>query len=82
MLYKTTEDYLYSQYKSFSIYIVIRLNAWEMSDRSKYHLKEIYEDTEVLFRSIIGAFFVFKVLLTLKNLFKLVNKLIDIMLTS
>ena len=53
-----------------------------MSDRSKYYLREIYEDTEVLFRSIIGAFFISKVLLISKNLFRLINKLADIMLTS
>ena len=51
-----------------------------MSDRSKYYLKEIYEDTEVLFRSIIDAFFVSKILLTSKNLFRLTNKLADTML--
>ena len=51
-----------------------------MSDRSKYHLKEIYKETEVLFRSIIGAFFVFKILLTSKNLFRLTNKLTDTIL--
>ena len=51
-----------------------------MSDRSKYYLKEIYEDIEILFRSIIDAFFVSKILLTSKNLFRLINKLINIML--
>ena len=35
----------------------------------------------MLLRSIIDAFFVLKVLLTLKNCFKLINKLIDTMLT-
>ena len=34
----------------------------------------------MLFRSIIGAFFVFKVLLISKNLFRLANKLTDTML--
>ena len=58
------------------------LNAWKTSDRSKYHLKEIYEDTEMLLRSIIDIFFVSKFLLTLKNLFRLINKPADIMLTS
>ena len=53
-----------------------------MSDRSKYHLKEIYEDTEVLFRSIIGAFFISKILFIPKNLFRLINKSVNIMLTS
>ena len=52
-----------------------------MSDKSKYHLKKIYKDTEVLFRSIIDAFFVFKILLILKNLFRLTNKSVNIMLT-
>ena len=51
-----------------------------MSDRSKCYLKETYEDTEVLFRSIIDAFFVSKVLLISKNLFRLTNKSADIML--
>ena len=53
-----------------------------MSDRSKCHLREIYRDTEILFRSIIDAFFVSKVLLTSKNHFRLINKPADIMLTS
>ena len=53
-----------------------------MSDRSKYHLREIYENTEVLLRSIIDAFFVLKVLLTSKNHFRLINKPADTMLTS
>ena len=53
-----------------------------MPNRSKYHLREIYRDTEVLFRSIIGAFFVLKVLLTLKNHFRLINESADIMLIS
>ena len=35
----------------------------------------------MLFRSIIGAFFVFKFLLTSKNLFRLANKLVNIILT-
>ena len=52
-----------------------------MSDRSKYHLREIYENTEVLFRSIIDAFFALKFLLTSKNLFRLANKPADTMLT-
>ena len=52
-----------------------------MSDRSKYYLREIYKDTEILLRSIIDVFFVFKVLLTPKNLFRLINKLTDTMLT-
>ena len=51
-----------------------------MPDRSKYHLREIYRDTEMLFRSIIGAFFVSKILLISKNLFRLTNKPADIML--
>ena len=51
-----------------------------MSDRSKYHLREIYRNTEVLLRSIIGAFFVLKVLLTLKNYFRLTNELMNTML--
>ena len=51
-----------------------------MSDRSKYHLREIYRNTEVLFRSIIDAFFVLKVLLTSKNCLRLINKPADIML--
>ena len=80
MLYKIIEDYLYSQYKSFSAHIVIRLNTWRMSDRSKYHLREIYRNIEMLFRSIIDAFFVSKFLLTSKNLFRLANKPADIML--
>ena len=42
--------------------------------------KKIYRDTEVLFRSIIGAFFVLKVLLTSKNLFRLTNKPADTIL--
>ena len=53
-----------------------------MSDRSKYHLKEIYRNTEMLLKNIIGAFFVSKVLLILKNCFRLINKLTDIMLIS
>ena len=53
-----------------------------MSDRSKYHLKEIYKDTEMLLRSIIDTFFVLKILLILKNLFRLMNKPADIILTS
>ena len=53
-----------------------------MSDRSKYHLKEIYRNIEMLLRSIIDAFFVLKILLILKNLFRLTNKLADTMLTS
>ena len=52
-----------------------------MSDRSKYYLREIYRDTEVLFRSIIDAFFVSKVLFILKNCFRLTNKLADTILT-
>ena len=36
----------------------------------------------MLFRSIIDTFFVFKILFTLKNLFRLINKLTDIMLIS
>ena len=52
-----------------------------MLDRSKYHLREIYENTEMLFRSIIDAFFDLKILLTLKNLFRLINESTDIMLT-
>ena len=51
-----------------------------MSDRSKYHLKETYRNTEVLLKSIIGAFFAFKFLLTLKNLFRLINEPADTML--
>ena len=53
-----------------------------MSDRSKYYLKEIYRDTEVLLRSIIDAFFVSKVLLTSKNCFRLVNEPADTILIS
>ena len=53
-----------------------------MSDRSKYHLKEIYRDTEVLLRSIIDIFFVLKILLISKNLFRLTNESADTMLTS
>ena len=53
-----------------------------MSDRSKYHLEEIYRDIKVFFKSIIDVFFVSKVLLILKNLFRLTNKLTDTMLTS
>ena len=53
-----------------------------MPDRSKYHLKEIYENTEVLLRSTIDTFFVLKFLLTSKNLFRLTNKPADIMLIS
>ena len=52
-----------------------------MPDRSKYHLREIYEDTEILFRSIIDTFFVLKILLISKNLFRLINKPADTMLT-
>ena len=51
-----------------------------MSDRSKYYLRETYRDTEVLFRSIIDTFFISKILLISKNLFRLANKLINIML--
>ena len=51
-----------------------------MSDRSKYYLRKIYKNIEILFRSIIGAFFVLKILLTLKNLFRLTNELTEIML--
>ena len=51
-----------------------------MSDRSKYYLREIYENTEVLFKSIIGAFFVLKILLISKNHFRLINKPADTML--
>ena len=51
-----------------------------MSDRSKYHLREIYRDIKVLFRSIIDTFFVSKVLLTLKNCFRLTNESIDTIL--
>ena len=53
-----------------------------MSDRSKYHLREIYRDTEILLRSIIDTFFISKILLTLKNCFRLTNKPADIILTS
>ena len=53
-----------------------------MSDRSKYHLREIYRNTEILFRNIIDTFFVLKFLLTSKNLFRLINKSADIMLIS
>ena len=52
-----------------------------MSDRSKYHLKEIYRNTEVLLRSIIDTFFNLKILFTSKNLFRLINKLADTILT-
>ena len=51
-----------------------------MSDRSKYYLREIYKNIEVLFRSIIDAFFISKVLLTLKNCFRLINELPDTIL--
>ena len=51
-----------------------------MSDRSKYHLREIYKNAEVLFRSIIDTFFVSKILFTLKNLFRLTNKSVNTML--
>ena len=51
-----------------------------MPDRSKYHLREIYENTEILFKSIIDTFFVSKILLTSKNLFRLINKPADTML--
>ena len=53
-----------------------------MSDKSKYYLREIYKNTEMLLRSIIDAFFVSKILLILKNCFRLINELTDIMLTS
>ena len=53
-----------------------------MSDRSKYYLREIYRNTEILLKSIIDTFFDLKIYLILKNLFRLINKLIDIMLTS
>ena len=53
-----------------------------MSDRSKYHLKEIYENTEILFKNIIDTFFVLKILLIFKNLFRLINKPTDIILIS
>ena len=59
-----------------------RLNAWRTSDRSKYYLREIYKDTEVLLRSIIDTFFVLKILLTSKNCFRLTNKSADTILTS
>ena len=36
----------------------------------------------MLFRSIIGAFFVSKILLTSKNLFRLVNKPVNTILAS
>ena len=51
-----------------------------MSDRNKYYLREIYRNTEILFRNIIDIFFDLKVLLILKNLFRLTNKSVDIML--
>ena len=51
-----------------------------MSDRNKYYLREIYRNTEVLLKSIIDTFFDSKVLLTLKNLFRLMNELADIIL--
>ena len=53
-----------------------------MSDRNKCYLRKIYKDTEMLFRSIIDAFFVSKILLTSKNLFRLINEPADTMLIS
>ena len=51
-----------------------------MSNRSKYYLREIYRNIEMLLRNIIDAFFDFKIYLTLKNFFRLINELVDIML--
>ena len=53
-----------------------------MSARSKCHLREIYKNTEVLFRSTIDVFFDLKIHLTPKNLFGLVNEPADTTLTS
>ena len=81
ILCKITENYLYSQYKSSFSRIVARLNAWRTSNKSTYHLRETYRNTKMLFKSIIDTFFYFKIHLTSKNLFRLINKLADIMLT-